>query len=457
MRRLLAAAVLVAFMPTAHAQDKAKGDFTHNAEYRIRDTYMKNESAGAENKRNTSNDIQHRFKLGLGFKANEKLSAQLTMLATATMGQGQNDTVGQHEDSAYIHEMYANWMMTDDMNLKVGRMEYQMGDGSFMGINDWEANPNAFEGALATYEMDFGKLQAFAFKYREYLDNGNQTSATLDPERNAYGLSFDVKTLPEMIKAANIHVVKDISDTVDNNNTGGTAGGATVQSPDGQNLLRWGAHVGAEMANVSLKGWYEAYTGKNKYESFAAGANNLPLVEHDAKANMMQIEVGYSMPSMMESRFHFTWHKSTGDASSTDNTDGTYDAYFFEQHENAGLMDLFNWGNLNYMQLGWMGKPMDNTTVGLTYTMFKRNEGTTAPVAGVYGDKLNTALTSSTTQSTDDKLGNEIDLWAEHKYDNGLSMIARVGYFTVGDAYKNSTPNLDGNITQVMLQGKMSF
>src|SRR5688572_18578924 len=72
MRRLLAVAVLVAFMPTANAQDKGKSDFTHNAEFRVRDTFENNQSGSKDIKPTHHNGIEQRFKFGLGFKASEK-------------------------------------------------------------------------------------------------------------------------------------------------------------------------------------------------------------------------------------------------------------------------------------------------------------------------------------------------------------------------------------------------
>ena len=148
MRRILAAAALVAFMPTAHAQDKGKSDFTHNAEFRVRDTYMQNESGKSSVKPAQGNMIEQRFKLGLNFKANEKFSAHATLIQASDWGQngtnaysvGDNSNVnGGHEENVMtVQEAYGTWAMSDDFNAKMGRIAYGFGNGAVMSSNDWD-------------------------------------------------------------------------------------------------------------------------------------------------------------------------------------------------------------------------------------------------------------------------------------------------------------------------------
>src|SRR5262245_42517823 len=85
MRRVLAAAVLVAFMPTANAQDKGKSDFSTNAEYRARWDYMTNPGLYEKGQSHVS-EAGHRFKIGAGYKASEKVSANVTLIHNANFG-----------------------------------------------------------------------------------------------------------------------------------------------------------------------------------------------------------------------------------------------------------------------------------------------------------------------------------------------------------------------------------
>jgi hypothetical protein len=100
------------------------------------------------------------------------------------------------------------------------------------------------------------------------------------------------------------------------------------------------------------------------------------------------------------------------------------------------------------MAIGLTAKPGDMTDVGLVYHMFSRTEDKD----GVTG----TALVG--TLATDkSKIGDEIDLWAEHRYEGGFAAIVRLGYFMPGDALKYSTIGKDDKVMQVMVEGKMTF
>ncbi len=95
--------------------------------------------------------------------------------------------------------------------------------------------------------------------------------------------------------------------------------------------------------------------------------------------------------------------------------------------------------------------PSVATTVGLQYTMFSMTEEKDASGVGqgIYG--------IGSGSGTETGLGDEIDLWAEHMYDGALSTVVRLGHFMPGDRYDNATSNQGDAITQLMVEGKMTF
>jgi hypothetical protein len=315
-----------------------------------------------------------------------------------------------------------------------------------VGANDWEAMPYSFEGLASVWEQEFGTITFAAVKLRELTG----TSASGDPEHNLYGINFDLKAKPEMLKMFNLHVLKNNSDAID---SASAVGGTMATSKDGFDTIRYGTMAGLAFGPVDLNLWYELQGGKVK--NINAGTKT----EYDYKGNMMQAQVAFNMPSMMGSRFHLTYHKDSGDGDATDKELGTYDSYATEKHNSAGAMDLFGWGNLTFIQLGWMAKPQDKTDVGLQFTMFSLTEnsttGTPGWTQGTYGGDLNGA-----TQKNDaDKLGNEIDLWATHHYDANFSNTFRVGYFMPGDRFEPAAPTQASTdkILHVMIEGKATF
>lgn len=447
MRRALAAVALLAFLPSAHAQDKAKGEMTHSGEFRVRDNWMMN-STGL--KGSTTNAVTERFKLDLGFKASDKLSAGLTLIQGAELGTRGNNTPASTNagDLLVVNQAFGNWMVSDDFGVKVGRMNYQIADGTIMSINDWEPMPYAFEGILGTYEAEFGRIQAFAFKYQNpatapTFDGGQNAN----PEQNAYGLNFDLKTMPEMLKMVNVHIIKDNSDALAN-----PANGTGILGNQGKDYLRYGLNVGLSFNIVDLKLWYEAHNGKDIRPDVAAPGNKT-----DAEGNLMAAEIGANFAEFMNSRVWFKWHQDSGDDDTTDAKNKTYDGYFTEQHCAAGCMDLFGFGNLTFMQVGWIGKPSDNTEVGLTYWMFSRTKKSDTVASSAVVNGTNNMLAAASNDASKSKLGDEIDLWATHKYDNGLSMTARLGYFNFGDYYKLAGSELKEKPMQIFIEGRMSF
>jgi prepilin-type processing-associated H-X9-DG protein len=456
MRRVLAVAALVAFLPTAHAQDKGKSDFTHNAEIRIRDTFEQNESGNSNVQPSHHNTIAQRFKLGLGFKASEKLFANATLLQAANWGQSSGEPIGDRgtvtggptnngdePNFMSVNEAYAGWMMSDDFTAKFGRMNFAFGDGSVMSVNDWQPQPYSFDGVTLKYEAAFGRFTGFAFKYRDLTGS---TTATSDPQHDAYGLVFDLKNMPEVLKMANAYVIQDVADGVYG---GGTT--ATVAGLQNMNALRWGLLAGLSFGAFDVKAAYNQVGGKNT--AIAAGG---ATTEKTINQNMMAAQVAFNMPNLMASKFWINYHRDSGTSRSDAAThDNTYDPYFYDKHDGSGPMEIVAWGNLTDISAGWNLKPMDTTDVGISYHMFSRTNTDSGIMYGTFGGNL------AQPNTTDSATGSEIDVWGEHSYGSGLSTLARVGYFMPGAALKNSAApgsrSMSDSIMQVQVQGKMTF
>lgn len=431
----------------------AENNLTTSAEFRTRvqndmgTTSMKD--AGL-----TQNDWRHRLKVNLDFNAGEKLSAHVSLLHNSRWGQeittgtmdshiGERNGYSDAENMLLVQEAYGTWMLSDSTSLRFGRGAFTIADGSVLSINDWEENPYAFEGALVTHDMEFGRISGFYVKVADYTTTFSKggVGSVQDPEAWIYGLSLDIKAVPDFIKMLNIHLLQTSKDEL--------PGNATAALIPGKDMMRYGLTVGGDVAGLDYNVTYASESGEYKYER-TANVNNV-----DASTSMYDLKLGYTLADVMGLRVGFNYHSDTGTAASATDSE-TYDGYFYDIHENAGKMDVFKWGNLTYMGVNVSLMPMDNTTVGLDYYMFSQTEKDQAAVGGanVNVGRNGTAF-SNANDATKDDLGTEMDLYATHKYDNGLEMTARYSMFTPGDAYK--AQNIEETYSLVFLEAKMNF
>ena len=333
------------------------------------------------------------------------------------------------------------------------------GDGFTVGINEWEAVPYAFDGALFHYEVEFARIQIFAFKMRNYLPavraGGLTTSTAPDYQHNAYGINFELKTTPEVLKAVNLHVIRDAGDRGEE---APATQVATVKGTQGIESVRYGAHVALNYSLVDLKLWYAGVSGKDKYPDATTLAYS---GVYDITTSLVQGELGLSLSDWRPLRFFVQYHVDSGDRDSTDKTNGTYDSYFHVKHASAGHMDLLDWGNLTFLQGGVTLKPRDSVSLGLSYWLFTRTEtgfNSARPLAGLYGGNLAPAAGTNDLNLNGSRLGDELDLFAEHQYGNGLIMSARAGYFRPGEVFDVAAgPHRTDGIVQLMLEGRIDF
>lgn len=470
MKKLLIMAGIMGVTAQAHAQGSS--EFSHSAEFRARYQFDQNINNIANDPQNSQDAFEHRFKLDTTFRASEQFSAHLSLIHNAVWGstnQGAanstgntgvaiNDGIGNAENMVLVQEAYGHWMVNDSVSLKGGRMTYQIADGSVIGINDWQQTPYSFDGGVVSYEMEHVKVDAIGFRLAEWdqtITGGDRTNQ--DPENNLFGLSIDIKTMPEWLKMINLHVLQ--------NNAGDVRAIAGTDTPDSRgfgaagklNLLRYGVAIGGDAMNIDYKVNYNAHNGKIE----VAGTPNTEL-----NGDMFQIELGYTLPEVMNSRFYVLYHQSSG---ADEQGKGGYDPFLYELHHNAGRMDIFQWGNLSYFQFGYHLMPTDTLKVGIDYIMFSRTEKTDDVNLGRLGSRLGRASSGLTARNgatnlrdLSDRLGDEIDLIAEKSYDNGLTIVGRAGMFMPGDFFKatsaaGTTVVADKTYTQFFLEARMNF
>jgi hypothetical protein len=495
MRIILALAAFLAFLPSANAADK---QFTPDLEFRIRPIFEDNQSGSSALTPNNGNVVEQRLKVGGQYKFSEKFAVTAHLIQAANWGSqdlyvmdsssglpgmfSSQDASGQHSGASTnnvltVNEAYGTWFMSDDFILRFGRGGLTMGDGSVISTNDWQPIPTSFDGVLGTYDFDFGRLSAWVIKFAQY-DNGSQQllfagaklsgNHSSDPEADAYGLSFDLKKMPEWLKMVNVHVIENTKA----NTPGAFYSPVLAADPTprmGQNILRYGLAISGAASMFDYK--LDAAGMNGKYYcsgGFATGCSSMTAgaTGVDASGYMAQAEFGVNFPDFMKARIFAKYHYDSGDKDpiTSQTSVKAYDPYFYDRHAGSGNMEVIGWGNLTFYNVGVSAAPTDQTNVTLQYFYFQKSEKGGRVNPGRFGEMM------YFTSPNSNNLGQELDLMAEHKYDGGFSMFASVGLFMPGTAVKNgrgedivavanslSADTRDSLFTQFMVQGKMSF
>lgn len=442
MKKLLTVAATASMVASAaFAQETATTDIKHSGDFRVRYFNLDHTNFQDGGRQQWTNA---RTKLNLGFTKSDSLSAMVSLVHTFNMGNvaygpsasvyssnTPNSGSGRIDNSLTVNQAYGWWKTNDMLSFTVGRFNLDIGSGKFYSTNDWQTMPTSHDGLLAALNFDFATVVVAGVKHSEYQPTPNTKSA--DPEHNSYIISASLKNLPEVMKTANLVVVQSNSDALSaTNNLGGAANQSSSLQHIGLDLsgnlvgLTWGAAAGFQ-------------SGKHE-----GGVNR------DISASMFDLTLGYSMPETMGLNVWAGYHQDSGTKGAKDET---YKSLFYNIRENGGNMDIVRWGNLTTARLGLSLMVMEKTQVGAEYLMYSK---TAKQGATTFGPAWN--ATGNVTSVNDSTIGNEIDLWASHKYDNGFIMSANLGMFAPGAAMKNSTAQkMDKSAMSMMLEGGFTF
>jgi hypothetical protein len=504
MKTMIAMITVLTISPFAQAEEEVKGQVIEKlnitAEYRARyqfdqsPTGIKEDASGNNKQPGNQDAVAHRFKLGTTFKSSEKLSATLTLLHNANWGatdlNGDSTSTGHSptgddraipngtndaENMLLVNEAYGVWQVSDSMAVKFGRGSLTLGDGNLISANDWQATPYAFEGVIASYMTEAADLAVFAVRYAEWQRGSNEKHND-DPESNSYGMSVDIKSLPEVFKLVNLHVQQNDLDEIycaEATSDGGACDPAgTASLLPRASTLRYGAAIAGQTGGFDFHLNYEAEQGNTR----------LGTLEGSIAASMYQVELGWSLPETMNTRIYALYHSDTGDdnnnvggdsnadTSEDDVSRQRYDGFFYEQHRNAGLMDVLAWGNLTYYSLGFTMEPLSEFYFGVHYHVFSRTtvddsvqfQGANTGFNGSgNGGLLSNGYSAAADVDEELAIGQEVDVVITQNYDGGFSLTAQAGVFMPGAHLKNAEATADESIeeayTQIMVEGLMTF
>lgn len=417
-------------------------------------------SKNSDNKEENESTFTTRTQLALNMRRGETIKARLMFQHNFTWGSdvdepsaasptGTGDTypyqpngVRDGQNLFLINEAWLWWKLNEATSLRFGRGQLKLGDGRVMSNNDFLHVPYALDGAVLGWSGSNTHTDLFAMKIAEYTKTG---AVKKDAEHNIYGFSLSFTHLPESMKLVNIHIIQVQKDILDTAGAGSTPDDAKNIYENALNYGRYGLSV----AGGTSFDWHLSFAmhaGKIGRLSDAGGDLNW-------EGQMLDAEVGYKFQRLLNSRIGLQVHRDSGDERKTSQY-GRYDGFLYEVHESAGAMDIFGYGNLTFIKGSLHFDAMEDLRVKFDAIRFGRTETTDSVVAGPNGAALLASQRGHL--SNESAVATEIDIAAEHNYENGLNMQARYSLLTP-EAYLSESGGPGSTISQIFLQSRIQF
>ena len=356
-----------------------------------------------------------------------------------------------------VGEAFGRWFATDNLSVEFGRSYLTLSEGSVLSSNDYQQVPIAWDGFSFNYNTElFNSRLLFA----EISNAGTRSLSTLRDiyDRRFWGLSVDVKSL-EAFETFNFHVMQIESQP------SWQRAALSLPWPD-ENFetaeWRYGLAFGGDFVNMDYNFVFSSHKGNWVSEKGSEDEKTMNLSGY-----MFDIKAGYSFPELGDLRFHGGFHMDSGSDGNADNGLERYDSFYYDFHGNAGDMDVLQWGNLTYYNIGVSLEPMEELVFGVDYFVFSTSEegddfhSLDRSMAAFSSESLGASNGFSRywNKSSDEReeLGSELDVWVSKKYGTHLSMSLKYGLFTPGDYFSKSDGTGYDSYSRFFIQTSLAF
>ena len=204
----------------------------------------------------------------------------------------------------------ATWLINEDLELKLGRNIYNNKFHHIVSANDYEPFFYVFDGVFLEYSTKILNVNFWSAS----LPKRWIGSELVDEFKYGVGLFLDIESISDYIDYFNAYA--------------GYLGDSLFKS-ESQKMFRYGLGLEGTINMLDL-----IYT-------FVAVRHG-PGVQFKLKEDMYHFSLSYSPPEFLNSKIFIGYH--------TDSSQ--YKPWLYDRHRNAGLSDIFLWGNLTYYFFG---------------------------------------------------------------------------------------------------------
>lgn len=210
-------------------------------------------------------------------------------------------------------KIYPNvsWLINEDLELKLGRINYKNKFHQIVSINDYEPFFYAFDGAFLEYNTDILNINFWG----AHLPKRWVGIEQIQDFKYGFGFFLDIESVSDHIDYFNIHVAYL---------------GDSFFEDKSRKMFRYGLGLEGSINSINL-----AYT-------FVFIGHN-PGVQFKLEEKMYHFQLSYSRLDFFNSKFFAGYHEDSS----------KYNPWLYDRHENAGFLDLFLWGNLRYYFVGF--------------------------------------------------------------------------------------------------------
>ena len=345
-----------------------------------------------------------------------------------------------HSDNSFlVSEAYGLWSPIDELSLRGGRGPLDLHDGLVISSNDFETFPITFDHILASYNKKTFKVNLWYAELANVIDESNKSQQV-----GLFGLSVDLFNISKIFDMANVYLMHLKIDPME------FEYGSRTRHVRETSEFRYGLFISREPKSTQFdyKVSISGHSGTEKLDEVV-------IIE----GFMVDLKAGFSFPTS-NLRVFAGLHMDSGD-SDNDRSNGSqrYRSFFYNFHENAGEMDIFQWGNLTYFNAGFTIDPIKDLTLGLSYFLFQATEENDAfhSLAGSsYG--LSSNLLHKGEEKGSDKMGSEADIWVHKNCGKNLDFSLVYSMFFPGDFYlKVDRESRYNSSFRVFLQALLKF
>ena len=358
-----------------------------------------------------------------------------------------------------VAEAFGHWVPNDRFEIQFGRSYWTLANGSVLSPNFYQQVPIATDGIALYYNTEFFNSQIL-FAEVSNTDTGSLSTLRDIYDRKFWGLNLEAKSL-DSIERLSFHVIQVIGEPSWQRSR---LSSPWVNENFEASELRYGVILGGNLSNLDYNFAFAAHEGSSSSNKKQKNKDSV-----DTKGDMFDIRLGYSFPELGDLRFYGGFHRDSGDDGNDSNGQERYDPFYYNFHDNAGSMDVLQWGNLTYYHVGMSLEPTEKFILGASYFMFSATEKNdnfhsldrfqSAFSADNLGasNGLSRYWKKASDADASSRLGTEVDVWISKQHGNHLNMSLIYGLFTPGDYFAKPDNSQYEAYSRLLFQTSLTF